>query len=143
MNEIEIKKAYERELKFYESMFNITMEQERTIQSKDLRRLLSLISQKKEIIEKITKMEKELLPFKERWKDLKNSSLREKVSPIMGKIATLLGKMLAQEKRNELLLKSHIEDTAKDLKKIQMGKNLYKAYQAFPENTPYFMNQKG
>jgi len=142
MNEIEIKKAYERELKFYESMFNITMEQERAIQSKDLRKLLSLISQKKEIIEKITKMEKELLPFKERWKDLKNSSLREKVSPIMGKIATLLGKMLVQEKRNELLLKSHIEDTAKDLKKIQMGKNLYKAYQAFPENTPYFMNQK-
>ena len=142
MNEIEIKKAYERELKFYESMFNITMEQERAIQSKDLRKLLSLISQKKEIIEKITKMEKELLPFKERWKDLKNSSLREKVSPIMGKIATLLGRMLTQEKRNELLLKSHIEDTAKDLKKIQMGKNLYKAYQAFPENTPYFMNQK-
>ncbi len=142
MNEIEIKKAYERELKFYESMFNITMEQERAIQSKDLRRLLSLISQKKEIIEKITRMEKELLPLKERWKDLKNSSLRGKVSPIMGKIATLLGKMLAQEKRNELLLKSHIEDTAKDLKKIQMGKNLYKAYQAFPENTPYFMNQK-
>jgi len=142
MNEIEIKKAYERELKFYESMFNITMEQERAIQSKDLRKLLSLISQKKEIIEKITKMEKELLPFKERWKDLKNSSLREKVSPIMGKIATLLGKMLVQEKRNELLLKSHIEDTAKDLKKIQMGKNLYKAYQVFPENTPYFMNQK-
>jgi len=142
MNEIEIKKAYERELKFYESMFNITMEQERAIQSKDLRKLLSLISQKKEIIEKITKMEKELLPLKERWKDLKNSSLREKVSPIMGKIATLLGKMLAQEKRNELLLKSHIEDTAKDLKKIQMGKNLYKAYQVFPENIPYFMNQK-
>jgi len=142
MNEVDAKRVYERELKFYKSMLKNTKEQGRTIQSKDLRKLLSLITQKGEMIKKINEMEKRLLPFKEKWKDIENSPLKGEISSLMGKITFLLKEMLAQEKKNELLLKNHIEKVAGDLSHIQMGKSLYKAYKTAPEERPYFMNQK-
>jgi len=144
MNEIDIKKAYEKELEIYESMFKITREQERSIQSKDLKKLSQLICQKAKMMEKIEKIEKSLVPFKEKWKNCKDEfALKEEISTLMRKIASLLEEVLSWEKKNELLLKNHLSTTAIELKNIQTGKTLKMAYKRGDEERSRFMNQKG
>jgi len=144
MNEIDIKKAYEKELEIYESMFKITREQERSIQSKDLKKLSQLICQKAKMMEKIKKIEKSLVLFKKKWKNCKDEFvLKEEISTLMRKIASLLEEMLSWEKKNELLLKNHLSTTAIELKNIQTGKTLKMAYKREDEERSCFMNQKG
>jgi len=138
----EIKEEYERELKLYESMFRITLGQEKAIQQKDFKKLFSLINQKKELIKKINEIEKKLLPFKENWEELKNSSLKTEIFPLIEKISLLLKKILVQEKKNELLLASFIDGITGNLRDIQMGKKLDKVYAIPLKEEPHFMDQR-
>jgi len=138
----EIKEEYGKELKLYGSMFDITLKQEKAIQQKDFRKLFSLINQKKELIKKINEIEKELLPFKENWRKLKNSSLKTEIFPLIEKISLLLKKILAQEKKNELLLASFIKSITENLQHLQMRKKLDKVYAISLEEEPRFMDQR-
>jgi len=138
----EIKEEYGKELKLYGSMFDITLKQEKAIQQKDFRKLFSLINQKKELIKKINEIEKKLLPFKENWRELKNSSLKTEIFPLIEKISLLLKKILAQEKKNELLLASFIKSITENLQHLQMGKKLDKVYAISLEEEPRFMDQR-
>jgi len=139
--ETKLKENYQKELKLYESMFNIALKQEEMIQSRNLTQLLSLINQRKEIINKINQIEQKILPLKGKWTEAKDYSLGGEVSLLVKKISSLLEKILTQEQKNSSLLKKSIRKVNTDLEHIQKGKALHKAYGNYFKAKPRFMDQ--
>ncbi|MCD6318607.1 flagellar export chaperone FlgN [Candidatus Aerophobetes bacterium] len=139
--ETKLKENYQKELKLYESMFNIALKQEEMIQSRNLTQLLSLINQRKEIINKINQIEQKILPLKGKWTEAKDYSLGGEVSLLVKKLSSLLEKILTQEQKNSSLLKKSIRKVNTDLEHIQKGKALHKAYGNYFKAKPRFMDQ--
>ena len=139
--ETKLKENYQKELKLYESMFNIALKQEEMIQSRNLTQLLSLINQRKKIINKINQIEQKILPLKGKWTEAKDYSLGGEVSLLVKKISSLLEKILTQEQKNSSLLEKSIRKVNTDLEHIQKGKALHKAYGNYFKAKPRFMDQ--
>ena len=129
-----VRENYNKQLKFYQEMLDIGLEQEKAIQIKDYKRLLSLIKKRKKIIEKIDMI-------RENSPSLSVDPDRE-VQDVVRKIIHLLERILTQEKKNESLLKKSIQNTFSALQQLDRAKLLRKAYRGFSQPDARFLDER-
>jgi len=139
---LKVKQKYQGEIQLYQSMFGIGLEQEKAIRSRNLKRLLSLLSQREEIITRISQIDKEMLPLRTKYLQFKNCSEKEEIAILLKKLTGLLKKMLVQEEKNDSLMRKFIQATGEDLRHIQTARASHNAYRAHPISNPRFMDQK-
>lgn len=139
---LKVKQKYQGEIQLYQSMFGIGLEQEEAIRSRNLKRLLSLLSQREEIITRISQIDKEMLPLRTKYLQFNNSSEKEEIAILLKKLTGLLKKMLVQEEKNDSLMRKFIQATGEDLRHIQTARASHNAYRAHPISNPRFMDQK-
>ncbi|MCD6473271.1 flagellar export chaperone FlgN [Candidatus Aerophobetes bacterium] len=140
--ERKLQEKCEEELKLYENMFRIALEQKKAINLKETKALLSLLNKRKRVINKIEAIENEIASLKKTMKESKDSFCNNKIASLMEKIASLMEKTLRQDVKNQSLLKNFIKNISQNLEHIQTGRALHNAYgkHSFPESR--FMNYK-
>lgn len=129
-----LKEYYQQQLRLYQQMFDIALAQERAIQAKDYKGLLLLIKKRKGIIGKIDKIREKSL--------LLSQHINKEVQEIVEKLISLLRKILAQEKKNESLLKRGMQQISSDLQQINKVKFLQRAYREFSQPNARFLDQR-
>lgn len=139
---LRLKQGYQKEVQLYQSMFEITLGQEEAIRARNLKRLLSLLSQRQKIITRISQIDKEVLPLRTKYLQFNNSSENREITILLKKLTGLLREMLVQEERNDSLLRKFIQATGDDLRHIQTARASHNAYRTRPISTPRFMDQK-
>lgn len=141
IKEGELEQGYQEELKLYQSMFKINLEQNRAVKSGDMKRVFSLGNQKQEIVSKVSQIESRLSPWKKKRSESKFSLMNEELSALLKKIGSLLKRILLQEKENESCLKVFLGDIGQNLEHIQTGRILHNAYN-YHKTPARFMDQK-
>lgn len=139
---LKLKQNYQGEIQLYQSMVEITVEQEEAIRSRNLKRLLSLLSQRQKIITRISQIDKEVLPLRTKYLQFNNCSEKEEIAILLKELTGLLKKMLVQEEKNDSLLRKFIQATGEDLRHIQTARASHNAYRSHPISTTRFMDQK-
>jgi len=130
------------ELKLYEDMFRIALEQQRAIDLKETKNLLSLLNERQRVISKIEAIENEIASLKKRMKESKDSFTNNKVPLLIKKMASLMKKTLKQDIKNQSLLKNFIQNISQNLEHIQTSKTLHEAYEKHILPESRFMNYK-
>jgi len=111
---------YKTQLRLYEKMFGVSLEQEKAIREKDYKKLFLLIKEKEKLIREIDRIKEKPSSF---------FAPRDKEEgAVVKEIAKLLKRILVQEKKNESLLKDAMQKVSFDLKQISKAENLQKAY---------------
>lgn len=137
----ELEQGYQEEFELYQSMFEINLEQNRAVKSGNLKRVLSLGSQKQKIVGNVDEIERRLSPWKKMRAESESPHINKGLSALIKKIGFLLEKILVQEKENESYLKTFLGNIGQNLEHIQTGRILHNAY-SYRKTPALFVDQK-
>ena len=125
--------CYKRQLKLYQIMLSIALDQTEAIRKKDYKKLLLLIKKRGKLMEEIEDI-KEKTSFSQNLKSNEEKNIKEE-------IAKLLREIISRDKENESLLRNIIKKISLNLQQIDRGKLLQKAYKGFLEPKAKFFDQ--
>lgn len=140
-----IAQNYEEQLPFYEEMYRIALVQEKILEQADIDAdlLLSLISQRQELIDTLEEKNRAIAPVKEEVcrilgiNEFNLTNLQNGVkgpggdalSKVLGQLAIILSKIKEADYKNEKLLREGMAKVKEKLENMQKGKKAAKAYQ--------------
>ncbi len=125
--------CYKRQLKLYQIMLSIALDQTEAIRKKDYKKLLLLIKKRGKLMEEIEDIKKKT-SFSQNLKSNEEKNIKEE-------IAKLLREIISRDKENESLLRNIIKKISLNLQQIDRGKLLQKAYKGFLEPKAKFFDQ--
>lgn len=142
---------YERMLPYYEQMYSLALEQEKTLQQEmtDTERLIELIEQRQDLINSIEEINRGISLHKNEVckvlgiEEFRISVIKENVTgsgvqefeQSLLKITQLLQKIKDLDQKNEETLRQRINETKEKLKQIHNSKKANQAYNPKWKNT--------
>jgi len=126
------KNCYQRQIKLYRSLLDISVDEQKAIEEKDLNKLSSLLYKKREIIQKIEDIKKQTPSHTE---------LDPEGSNLIKRIIKLIERIIIQDRKNESLFKESINQVFLELKHLERAKRARKSYKEFTQVNPHFLDQ--
>lgn len=145
----------EKKYGFLETMLRLTQEQAKVIGDDNIDALEKLITQKQAQIDLINKLDEEFDIYYKRFKsclgvkslnDYRGSEVKgiRELKEITSRIMGTVEKISELESDNSLKAKKILENTGKELKNINQGKQVSRAYKPAPSSSSssYFIDKK-
>lgn len=130
-----LKDCYQKQLRLYQLMFDMGLDEQKAIQEKDFKRLAFLLHRKQEIIQKIENIKKQTL-------SCRKDNLDTEVWSLIKKLAEVIKKIIIQEEKNESLLQDRMDRVFLDLKHLGEVKKMQRSYKQFSQINPHFLDQR-
>lgn len=141
--------SLKNEKKLYDELLKLSVQQKDLIAYAKKDFLLKLLNSKKAIIDKIGKIEKDILPLKEKWAGLRDKSEMDADGQIRATITDIqacLKNLVEAEAENEALMRREQGKIGQQLKFMGEKKKADKAYGNSeankPEKQPRFLDIK-
>ena len=119
------------ELEYYESILQLSREQGAAIDSGDTNRLLNLLEQKKDLIEKINAVEKDIVAFKQQWetdRETCDEQERSRIEQLFSGIRNVLSQIIEYEDKSRGRVEGKKADTSRKLESKANLKRIRNAY---------------
>lgn len=144
----------EEKLKLLQEIFTLTTEQSEVIKEDSISELEKLIEEKQKRIDAISKLDEDFNVYFQRMKSVLNVKSLDEVKCTnikeAGELRTLIAKIVSEienisaiEKKNNEKAGTLLKSLGEEIKKLNQGKKINKAYSAAPPKTPsYFIDKK-
>jgi hypothetical protein len=124
-----------RQQERYRQMASLVSDQQRVLQGRDLDALLGLVDRKRALLEEIEDLERDLLPLKARWPELKaalGDAERAAVECALTEIKGLLGEIVRLEEEGRLLMEGRRSSAEDEVRRLLQRRRAQGAYGGAP-----------
>ena len=143
-------KELERRLKIqaelYRSLLGLAKQQVHEISAQNLDVFMTVLEQKKTIIEKIGEVEAEIRPLRDYWESHKEEAAekdRKKLRSVIDEIRSVLEELVDVESRSQKELGSAMNTVEEQMRQLSVGPEALRSYSKGEEAKPRFMDEVG
>ncbi len=132
----------------YRQLAQLSNEQSDLVAEGDAESLLSLLSRRQALIDRLVQINARIEPFKQQWPTLwseLDDESREQVRERIDELRDLLDQILDQDERDRTVLASHRNSVSRQLGQLNRGAAVNRAYGPAPNGAPgsRFTDEKG
>jgi hypothetical protein len=130
----------------YRSLLGLAKQQAQEISPDNLDVFMSVLEQKKTIIEKIGEIETEIRPLRDYWESHKEEAEekdRRKLRSVVDEIRAVLEELLEVESRSQKELGSAMDTVEEQIRQLSVGPDALRSYTKGEEEKPRFMDEVG
>ena len=120
----------------YRALSRLTERQRNLITGDDPERLLTLLAERQQLIDKLQAISRRLRPFQANWRQIREGLGDEdglKIDGLVGEIDSLLGEILKKDEADTALLSARKSEKGQAIGAIQAGRQAGRAYTAGAE----------
>ena len=130
---IRLRDGLRSEQKIYEELLEVTRRQKEILLSGQTEEILQLAQSKESALGRIDAIEKELVPLKESWPDLRDqveSDLRDEIEQERLRVQDVLKGLIDLEEEGQRSIDRLRKETADKLRQVEGGRRVQQAYTA-------------
>ena len=130
----------------YRSLLGLAKQQAQEISPDNLDVFMTVLEQKKTIIEKIGEVETEIRPLRDYWESHKEKAAekdRRKLRSVVDEIRTVLEELVEVESRSQKELGSAMDTVQDQMRQLSVGPEALRSYTEGGEEKPRFMDEVG
>lgn len=148
MNTRRLVELLSRQRDLYRQLKSLSDQQAGLIERGETEQLLSVLGQRQQIVDELSRLTGELGPYRENWRQLSERLAtpdREQVHELIDEVETTLNAIVSQDDRDRQQLAGSREAVGQQVQKVQHAGSAVNAYRAGPQGSgpSRFADQEG
>lgn len=130
---------------YYQQLQQLSHQQRALVDGSDPEGLLRLLGGRQRLINRLTVIDKELQPLRQRWQEIAESMDahdRERALALVRQVQEILQDILKHDQADSKSLEQKKDEVASEIKKASQGKRMNQAYQAYRESQSRFYDSQ-
>ncbi len=142
----ELIRLLEKQAQLYDRLNRLSEAQSRLVAKADAEPLLTILSQRQELIDQLVVVSGEVEPYKQQWAEI-YSSLdepdRERLRALIDRVRSQLDQIISQDEKDRQALTDRRRSASQELQQVRHGSSVGRAYSRAVPNEPRYTDRQG